>query len=161
MLVKCKACGTKVDRNEAFKVVVDGKNAYYCNEAEYQDVLHKREVKDNTYKCINEMFGYKVLNSALFKEMNLLHEVYSYEHIFAYLEENKDYITSVLHRDFKNEYAKIRYFSAILKNSLADFHPKKVEQPKVVEVDVDMPKANYKRGSQRRTLTEIEEQVGE
>lgn len=25
MLVKCRLCGTKVDRNEAFKVVVGGK----------------------------------------------------------------------------------------------------------------------------------------
>lgn len=45
MLVKCRLCGTKVDRNEAFKVVVGGKNNYYCNEAEYQKVLHEREVK--------------------------------------------------------------------------------------------------------------------
>ena len=44
MLVKCRLCGTKVDRNEAFKVVVGGKNTYYCNEAEYQKVLHEKEV---------------------------------------------------------------------------------------------------------------------
>ena len=84
MLVKCRLCGTKVDRKNAFKVVVGNKNAYYCNEAEYQKVLHNREVKDNTYTCINEIFGYKVLNSALFKEINLLLETYSYEHILAY-----------------------------------------------------------------------------
>ena len=35
MLVKCRICGKKVDRNEAFKVAVEGKpNAYYCSEAE-------------------------------------------------------------------------------------------------------------------------------
>ena len=62
MLVKCRLCGTKVDRNEAFKVVVGGKNTYYCNEAEYQKVLHEREVKNNTYECINQIFGYKILH---------------------------------------------------------------------------------------------------
>lgn len=98
MLVKCRLCGTKVDRENAFKVVVGNKNAYYCNEAEYQKVLHNREVKDNTYTCINEIFGYKVLNSALFKEINLLLETYSYEHILAYLMENKNYITKVLEK---------------------------------------------------------------
>lgn len=159
MLVKCRLCGTKVDRNEAFKVVVGGKNTYYCNEAEYQKVLHEREVKDNTYECINQIFGYKVLNSALFKEINLLLEVYSYEHILVYLTENKEYITKVLEKDFVSEYAKIRYFAAILKNNIADFKMKEPEKPK--EVNVDMPIINYKRRNKRRSLSEIEESVGD
>ena len=159
MLVKCRLCGTKVDRNEAFKVVVGGKNTYCCNEAEYQKVLHEREVKDNTYECINQIFGYKVLNSALFKEINLLLDVYSYEHILAYLTENKEYIAKVLEKDFINEYAKIRYFAAILKNNLADFKMKEPEKPK--EVEVDMPIMNYKRRNKRRSLSEIEESVGD
>ena len=35
MLVKCRYCDNKIDRKDAFKVVVDGKNIYYCNEAEW------------------------------------------------------------------------------------------------------------------------------
>ena len=159
MLVKCRLCGTKVDRNEAFKVVVGGINTYYCNEAEYQKVLHEKEVKDNTYECINQIFGYKVLNSALFKEINLLLQVYSYEHILAYLTENKDYIAKVLDKEFVSEYAKIRYFSTILKNNMADFKPKEPEKPK--EVEVDIPIMHYKRKNKRRSLSEIEEEVGE
>lgn len=159
MLVKCRLCGAKVERKNAFKVVVGNKNAYYCNEAEYQKVLHNREVKDNTYTCINEIFGYKVLNSALFKEINLLLETYSYEHILAYLMENKNYITKVLEKDFVSEYAKIRYFSAIIKNNIADFKMKEPEKPR--EIDVDMPIRNYKRKNKRRSLEEIEQKVGE
>lgn len=159
MLVKCRLCGAKVERKNAFKVVVGNKNAYYCNEAEYQKVLHNRKVKDNTYACINEIFGYKVLNSALFKEINLLLEIYSYEHILAYLMENKNYITKVLERDFVNEYAKIRYFSAIIKNNIADFKMKEREKPR--EVNMDMPIRNYKRKNKRRSLEEIEQKVGE
>lgn len=159
MLVKCRMCGTKIDRNKAFKVVVGGKNTYYCNEIEYHKVLHERKVKDNTYECINQIFGYKVLNSALFKEINLLLEVYSYEHILAYLTENKEYITNVLKRDFVSEYAKIRYFAAILKNNIADFKMKEPEKPK--EIEIDMPIMNYRRKNKRRGLSEIEEQVGD
>ena len=154
MLVKCRLCGTKVDKKEAFKVVVGGKNTYYCNESEYQKVLHEREVKDNTYECINQIFGYKVLNSALFKEINLLLEVYSYEHILAYLIENKEYLTRVLKKDFTSEYAKIRYFAAILKNNSADFKMEEPEESKKIEID--MPIIN-----KRRSLSEIEEQVGD
>lgn len=159
MLVKCRQCGTKIDRKTAFKVVVGGKNAYYCNEAEYQKTLHEKEIKTNTYDCINQIFGYKVLNSALFKEINLLLQVYSYEHILAYLMENKNYITKVLEKDFVSEYAKIRYFSAIIKNNIADFKMKEPEKPR--EIDVDMPIRNYKRKNKRRSLEEIEQKVGE
>lgn len=159
MLVKCRLCGTKVDKKEAFKVVVGGKNTYYCNEFEYQKVLHEREVKDNTYECINQIFGYKVLNSALFKEINLLLEVYSYEHILAYLMDNKEYLTRVLEKDFTSEYAKIRYFAAILKNNIADFKMEEPEESKKIEID--MPIINYKRRNKRRSLSEIEEQVGD
>lgn len=159
MLVKCRQCGTKIDRKTAFKVVVGGKNAYYCNEAEYQKTLHEKEIKTNTYDCINQIFGYKVLNSALFKEINLLLQVYSYEHILAYLMGNKNYITKVLEKDFVSEYAKIRYFSAIIKNNIADFKMKEPEKPR--EIDVDMPIRNYKRKNKRRSLEEIEQKVGE
>ena len=159
MLVKCRLCGTKVDKKEAFRVVVGGKNTYYCNKFEYQKVLHEREVKDNTYECINQIFGYKVLNSALFKEINLLLEVYSYEHILAYLIENKEYLTRILKKDFTSEYAKIRYFAAILKNNIADFKMEEPEESKKIEID--MPIINYKRRNKRWSLSEIEEQVGD
>ena len=86
-------------------------------------------------------------------------QVYSYEHILAYLTENKDYIAKVLDKEFVSEYAKIRYFSAILKNNMADFKPKEPEKPK--EVEVDIPIMHYKRKNKRRSLAEIEEEVGE
>lgn len=159
MLVKCRLCSKKVDRNEAFKVIVGGKNVYYCNESEYQNVLHEKEVRHDTYECINQIFGYKVLNSALYKEINLLLEVYSYDCVLGYLTENKQYLTNILEKDFSSEYAKIRYFSAILKNNMADFKMKQPEIPKDVEIDI--PVIKYKRKNKRRSLSEIEEQVGE
>ena len=77
----------------------------------------------------------------------------------VYLTENKEYITKVLEKDFVSEYAKIRYFAAILKNNIADFKIKEPEKPK--KVNVDMPIINYKRRNKRRGLSEIEEQVGD
>lgn len=160
MLVKCRYCNNKIDRKDAFKVVVDGKNIYYCNEAEYLTVLHDRKIRDDTYECINEIFGYKVINTALFKELSFILGSYSYDRILAYLEENKDYMTSVIQqRDYSSEYAKIRYFSAIIKNGIADFKAKEKETPK--QVKVDMPDGHYKRRQKKRSLSDIEEQVGE
>ena len=77
----------------------------------------------------------------------------------AYLRENKEYITKVLEKDLVSEYAKIRYFAAILKNNIADFKMKEPEKQK--EVNVDMPIINYKRRNKRRSLSEIEESVGD
>ena len=161
MLVKCRYCGIKLDREEAFKVVVGGKNTYYCNKTEYEKVIYKKKLKDTTYDCINEIFGYKVLNSALFKEINILLEVYSYEHILGYLTENKEFLSKILNKEFNSEYAKIRYFSAIIKNSIADFKIKRIKSEYPKEVEVDIPTIKYKRKNKRRPLCEIEEQVGD
>ena len=46
-----------------------------------------------------------------------------------------------------------------LKNNIADFKMKEHEKPK--EVNVDMPIINYKRRNKRRSLSEIEESVGD
>ena len=62
-------------------------------------------------------------------------------------------------KDFNNEFGQIRYFSAILKNSLTDF---KVEN-KVVEKEliVDIPKNNFKPKQRKKSLIEYEMEVGE
>lgn len=156
---KCRCCGKELKKDEAFKVVVGKKNTYYCNEAEYLPILQKRQDKDDIYLLINEIFGYKVMNSALFKEISLLHEVYEYSHILAYIKENIEDIKIYMDKDFTSEYAKIRYFAAILKNNLRDFAPKEPEGPKEVEVEVDMPIINYKRKKKRRSLSDIESEV--
>lgn len=161
MLVKCRYCGIKLDRQKAFKVVVGGKNTYYCNKIEYEKVVYTKKLKDATYDCINEIFGYKVLNSALFKEINILLEVYPYERILGYLTENKGFLSNVLNKDFNSEYAKIRYFSTIIKNSIVDFKIKQTKSEYPKEVEMDMPVIKYKRKNKRRPLCEIEEQVGD
>ena len=161
MLVKCRYCGIKLDREKAFKVVVGGRNTYYCNKIEYEKVVHTKKLKDTTYDCINEIFGYKVLNSALFKEINILLEVYPYERILGYLTENKGFLSNVLNKDFNSEYAKIRYFSTIIKNSIVDFKIKQTKSEYPKEVEMDMPVIKYKRKNKRRPLCEIEEQVGD
>lgn len=152
-------CGEKVDRLLAYKVVVDGKNHYYCTEKEYRDLLAQKEAKDNTYNLINKIFERKVINTTLFKEINTLLKVYSYEEILSYLQDNEDYLYRVMSKDFQSEYAKIRYFSAILKNNMVDFKQK--EEIKIVrDVKVDIAESKFKRKNKRKPLVEYEEEVG-
>ena len=114
-------------------------NTYYCNEQEYNEIISARQMKDDTYECINKIFGYVVTNTAIFKEINALVKNYNYSLILSYLQENFDYLYEVMHRDFEKEYGKIRYFSAILNNNLRDYKKEKEEEytpVKQVEVDI-------------------------
>ena len=155
-MVKCRKCGAKVDIKEAFKVVVGKANTYYCTEEEYNSILAARKVKDDTIECINRIFGYIVTNTALFKEINALVKVYDYELILSYLEENFDFLYEVVHRDFEREYNKIRYFSAILNNSLADYRAEKLQPEPIKKEEVEVIESHYKRKTKRRGLDEIE-----
>ena len=159
VLVKCRGCSNKIDRDLAHKVVVKGVNHYYCNKQEYDEIQKRRQSKDNTFLCINDIFGYKVTSSVLFKEISGLHDTFTYEKMFAYLQENQQYLKQVMEKEFISEYAKIRYFSAILKNNLADFKMKEHEFVKSINVDISSNR--YKRKKQRKALSEIEEEVGD
>jgi len=160
MKVKCQSCSKMIDRNTAYKVTMGKVNKYYCNENEYADIQSAKKIKDNTYEKIFECFNRKITNSVLFKEINELEQVYGYIKITDYIEENMDYLSSVLiNKSFSSEYAQIRYFTAILKNSLADYsvETKKHEKP----VILDIPEVKYKAVKKKRSLDEIEQEVGE
>ena len=157
--VKCRKCGSQIDQKTAFKVVVGKVNTYYCNEEEYDLVLAERKVKDDTYECINKIFGCIITNTAIYKEINALVKVYGYELILSYLQENFDYLHNLMSRDFEKEYGRIRYFSVVLSNNLADYKKAQevnVEESAIREVVVDMPEIHYKRKNKRRALDEIE-----
>ena len=155
--VKCRKCGAMIEQKNSFKVVVGKVNTYYCNEAEYNSILEARKNKDNTYECINNIFGYKVTNTALFKEINALVENYDYETILSYLQEHFDYLYEVMQRDFDKEYGKIIYFSAILNNNLADYKKQiRVKYEPVKTIEVEVVENKYKRKKKRRGFDDIE-----
>ena len=158
---KCKYCGKNIDTKVAYKVAIGKVNRYFCNEEEYNIVHEMQRVKDDTYNLVYEIFGRKVTNTILYKETNEVSLVYSYKKIKLYLEQNMTYLSNLMqNKSFKNEYAQIRYFSAILKNSLTDFeYEKKVKSNKVVEID--MPEYTFKRKPSKRSLVEYEEEVGD
>lgn len=159
MLVKCRICGNKIDRNVAYKIRNKNVNEYYCDQNEYLEKLEKIKIKDNIYEKVFDIFERKVTNTALFKELSELEEIYGYEKIYQYLCKNEKYLANVLCKEFKSEYAQIRYFSTILKNSLADFKIESKQPEKRVEVD--MPTVKYSQRKKRKSLFDIEQEVGE
>ena len=137
---KCKICGVGLDTNTAYKVTdKNGKNKYFCSAEEFEadEAMKKKaaEDKDRVYRLICDIMGVnEVLNTALWKEKLEWNKAFSDEFIAKYLEEKKEYLSSAIARLSGTEYAKIRYISTVLKNSLRDFKPRVevVEIPKVV-----------------------------
>lgn len=164
---KCKICGTELDTNTAYKVTdKNGKNKYYCSQSEFEAEEERKkkvaEDKDRVYRLICDIMGVnEVLNTALWKEKLEWNKAFSDEFIAKYLEEKKDYLSSAIARLSGTEYAKIRYISAVLKNSLRDFKPKVevVEKPKVVveQVMYDVTPSNTR--SRRRGLADLEDDI--
>ena len=166
---KCRICGKALDTSEAFRV--EGKSVkYFCSKQEYEAEEERKrkaaEDKDRVYRLICDIMGeQEIISTALWKEVQVWHQVADDEKIAKYLEENKDYLTSAISRIENKIYNRIRYLSAILKNSLGDYKPKVVNnevkmQPKVVTVDETIydatPTATRKR---RRSLDELEDEI--
>ena len=159
---KCKICGTALDTNTAYKVTdKNNKNKYFCSKSEFEAEEERKkkaqEDKDRVYRLICDIMGEKeILNTALWKEKIEWNKAFSDEFIVKYLEEKKSYLSSTIARLSGTEYAKIRYISAVLKNSLRDFKPKVVEvaPPKVVVEEHYETK--YKRKT-RQALSDFEE----
>ena len=154
MLVKCKCCGNKIERESAYKVITDKGNKYYCSKAEYEAMQKEKVDKDAIYAEIVDIFGYKIQNSALFKEWKCWNELASNEKILSYIQEKKDYIKGAVGRINGTEYARVRYVSAILKNSLVDYKVESRKEPEpvqksVIDDDYIMP-INKKKKVERR-----------
>ena len=132
MYVKCRCCGNPVDKNLAYKIERGKTNYYYCSEQEYikmtTDKARMKELECKIFDIVNEIFEYKVTNTILFKELKEIKQNSSLEKIYAYLDENKnDIVKYMSQKVFTNEYNKIRYFSAIIKNNIIDYELPKEE----------------------------------
>lgn len=166
MRAKCKVCGTALDTKAAYKVVTNGKNAYYCSEEEYKNDSVKKEKaeadKNKVYTLICDIIGRKeILNTVLWKERAIWNKAFSDELIWQYLESNKVYLTTVISRLEDKEFNRIRYLSAILKNSLGDFKPMtQVPQRQVTIIPDEHYETKFKP-KVRQSLDDLEEDCDE
>ena len=168
---KCRHCKTKLTVDVAYKVVIDNKPAYFCNEehfALYEAAIDAEKEtkkttdadKDKAYRLICDIIGRKsIINTILWKEWAMWNNVASNKIIAQYLEDNKEYLTSIISRLENIEFNRIRYLSAILKNNLGDFQLKanEAEKPKVL-VDESFYQPVATRNNKRRSLADLEDE---
>lgn len=159
MNVKCRCCGKQINRDTAYKILKGKTNNYYCSETEYNNDLYEKALiqkdKNDTYTLIEEIIG-KTINTALFKEIQTWLLVTNYKNIVSYLSDNKQQIlNSMQNRNFNNEYGKIRYFSAIIKNNIGDYKP---TQPEVVkQTNIEVYETKFKSKPKRKCLADYED----
>lgn len=114
-------------------------------------------------KPLNTIGSSPTLSIKFYKEVNEIIDAFGYELLISYLKENESYLSSVMQeKDFPKEYGKIRYFAAILKNSLADYENTSDKNDKEYEkyIEYDLPEMKFKRNKKKRSLSEIETEVG-
>ena len=135
MQVKCQICGKSIDRNLAFKITAkNGVNKYYCSEQEYnKDIKNKADKRT--------------------ERSNFLKIVYD-------LVKNVNKIRISMNKDFTSEYAKIRYFSAIIKNGINDFKNQyKEEKPIIKQANTEVYDTKYKSPPKRKCLNDYYEEI--
>lgn len=165
---KCQICKTPLDTNTAYKVVdKNGKNKYFCSQSEYEaeEARKKKakEDKDKVYRLICDIMGEKeIISTALYKEWTVWNKVADNEKIGKYLEENRDYLSSVIGRLDSSEFARIRYLSTIIKDRIKEFVPRvEVEETPKIQVKIDeiiyeSPTHSLNR---RRSLADLEDDL--
>ena len=86
--------------------------------------------------------------------MNEIAHVHGFNKMCQYLKVNELYLKNAMHKSFKTEFGKIRYFAAILKNNLGNFkYIKPVESKEVKPPEIY--KTNYKRKNERRGMNDL------
>lgn len=159
MFVKCKNCDKKIERDSAFKVIVNNKNQYYCNENEYLEKNKEKDFKDKVYEIANDIFGYIVINTTLMKEIKSIAKTSSYYNIYNYILENKQMLDKVMNKDFNNEYGKIKYFSTIIKNNLKDYKQyTNYKNDTNSKLNIEVVKTRYIQAKKKKCLEEYWEE---
>lgn len=163
MLVKCRICGEKINKDTAYKITVNGTNFYYHSKEEYEaEEARKKKVKedkDKVYNLICDMFGYEIQNTQFFAEWKLWNKLKPNDIIYRYLKENEAYLQGICNRCYDTEFQKIRYFSAVLKNSLHDYVPKVEAKQPIITSDMNqtMYEIHNVNNNRRKSLEEMED----
>lgn len=161
-MIKCTACNAPLQKDEAFRVKKNGKLFYYCTEEEYETAKAKAKAdKDLVYRLICDIFGYRIINTQLWKEWSTWNKLKPNAVIAEYIIANKEYLTTRIRGLTSSEYAKIRYFGTVVSNSLADFtteiQPTHISPKKAV--DNEMYETPNKITHTRRSLADLEDDI--
>ena len=163
---KCQWCKKWLNTNDAFHMVVNDKNKYWCDENCYSATEEANEVQaksnaeyDEIFEITKEIFGYEFsTHSLLQKELKAWEKLSTRQKIIEYLKENKNWLSTKMNKEFANDYNRVRYYSTIISSKLHDWKPKtKVVETLKVSVDETMYQAPTHTLNKRRSLEDLED----
>ncbi|CEQ01634.1 Uncharacterised protein [[Clostridium] sordellii] len=137
MKVKCKICGSKIERDSAYKIVKEQKskrvNLYYCSEEEYDKQQDEIIQRDKCYEVIKDILNIPLVTPGMIKQLKTVREYYEYVVITkTFKTKEEDIRWAVNNKEFSNEYNKFRYVLAIILNNIEDI--KKVHMKELEEI---------------------------
>lgn len=146
---KCTYCKKQLNTDIAYKVVVNGRNKYYCNEEEYKQIQEEINSKNKCLETIITMLNVPFIQPVMLKEINLLRDFYSYIVIEKAFKDNEQSILWFLeNKDNGSEFGKIKYIMTIIKNNINSTFKKYTQEQKDLqkifnkvesqEVDIDI-----------------------
>lgn len=156
--VKCRHCEQFTIQKDAFKVVVNGKNEYYCNESHYKEAKQHKENKQKILELCSEIFEYNVSKDRYFlKELNDVLEDTESNILRDYIEENMIELDMALSKNFATIVFKIRYFFAVVKKNLMEYKQQKKAESneKIISRNIEIYNYKYKPRRQKRTWMDI------
>lgn len=125
MIVKCRICGRRLNRDSAYKIIKQDKNQYYCSSDEYNQMLLEKSCKQNICSILEDVLNNNVNYSLLVKEINALTKKHSCFKVLHYLQDNKDYLEQIAYnKTFSSDYGKIRYIFTVVANNIIQYQYK-------------------------------------
>ena len=169
MKVKCRICGSLIERDSAYKVVKNDSAYYYCSKEEYDNkqriIEQKKSIFDVYVYCVGDD---KLLYSLIQKEIK---ESYDgddvIERVFNFVSENKKKLKNSIEYkvqksgNFDSKFNEINYLTAIIKKQITSPTPLP-EPPKPIDIKVDVGfyENSKSPSTQRRSLSELEDIYG-
>ena len=164
--VKCRNCGTFINRDSAISVQNGKAKLWYCDSSCLEQVTKnaleaakKKEEYDSIFEETKVIFGYDFQGySLLKKEVQNWEKLANRNKILNYLKENENYLSSILaKKEFANDYNRIRYYSVIVFSKLHDYQGK-TEEKVVPKVDMIFYEPSQTSNNKRRSLEDLEDE---
>lgn len=139
--VKCFVTGEIGDAKDFYWNFVGKTKKYFKNEETYKQYIKEKEDKEICIKFLLNIIGLD-FSSTLQKEIIALHNAYTYDIILLTAQESKNSIEWAISNKLSdaNEYQKVRYIMAIIKNNISNIsnRSKRVSIQRHAEVEINV-----------------------
>lgn len=127
--VKCKECGNKLERSDAYLVesisekTLKINKKYYCDEKCYKKQETRKELIIKCNDLMEEILDIPIRSNIYFNKMySPIIKRYDYDVIYEFLTYEKDYIEQQMEdKDFNTVNVKLKYFLAIMQNNIGKY----------------------------------------